>query len=284
MEKPVAVDPVGVRAIMETSEKADAFGVSVATGTQFRHMRSFIETYNRVQQGMIGEIRSARGYSLRGQLWYRLPEEGWSEMEAMLRDWVNSNCLSGDHIVEQHIHGLDVLFWFTGSLPTSVVAVGGRARRVTGDQYDYFSMDYEMENGIHIDSRCRQIDGCTNNISRWVVGTEGYTNCQDSIFSPDGEVLWKYEPQEGQEDNSPYVQEHIDLITAIRRGERINEAVTTAESTLAAIMARESAYTGLEVTWDELMQSDMRLGPTEYALGPVDIEAEIPVPGVQEEA
>jgi myo-inositol 2-dehydrogenase / D-chiro-inositol 1-dehydrogenase len=117
MEKPVAVDAVGSRSVMATAERADAFGLTVVAGTQFRHQRSFIETYNRVQDGAIGRIVAARAYSLRGQLWYRVPQPEWSEMEAMLRDWVNWNWLSGDFIVEQHIHGLDVLFWFTGRYP-----------------------------------------------------------------------------------------------------------------------------------------------------------------------
>jgi len=288
MEKPVAVDPVGVRSIMATAEKADAFGLCVATGTQFRHMKSFIENYNRVQDGAIGEIVAARGYSLRGQLWYKVPQPGWSQMEAQLRDWVNWNWLSGDHIVEQHIHGIDVLFWFTGAFPVKAVAVGGRARRVTGDQYDYFSNDWELDSGIHMVTVCRQIDGCTNNISRWVMGTKGYTNCEDTIFNHKGEVVWTYEPEKNQSgeniDNSPYVQEHIDLVMAIRTGNRINEAARTAKSTLGAIMARESAYTGLEVTWDELMKSDLRLGPTTYAMGPTGIEAKVPVPGIQKPA
>ncbi|GAB4109171.1 MAG: Gfo/Idh/MocA family oxidoreductase [Acidobacteriota bacterium] len=276
MEKPVAVDPVGVRSVIATAEKADAFGLCVVTGTQYRHQKSFIETFNRIQDGMIGDILAARGYSLRGQLWYREPRPEWSEMEAMLRDWVNWQWLSGDHIVEQHIHGIDVLFWFTGQFPTKAVAVGGRARRVTGDQYDFFANDWELESGIHMSTICRQIDGCTNNISRWVVGTKGYSNCENTIYGPGGEVVWKYE---GPNDNSPYVQEHVDLVTAIRQEKQINEAVVTAKSTLGAIMARESAYTGLEVSWNELMQSSQRLGPTEYSFGPVGLEPKAPVPG-----
>lgn len=282
MEKPVAVDPVGVRAVMETAERADALDLCVVTGTQFRHQKSFIETYNRVLDGAIGQVLAARGYSLRGQLWYKEPREEWTDMEDMLRDWVNWQWLSGDHIVEQHIHGLDVMFWFTEQHPVKGVAVGGRARRVTGDQYDFFSVDYELPNGGHINSMCRQVDGCTNNISRFVLGTEGYTNCQDTIYNYKNEVVWSYQ---GADDNSPYVQEHIDLITTIRNGEKVNEAAETAKSTLAAIMARDSAYTGLEVTWDELMSSNQRLGPTVYELGPVEgIPAEAPVPGIQEKA
>lgn len=292
LEKPLAVDPVGYKSILESSEKADALNLCVVTGTQFRHWNSVIETYNQVAQGAIGDIVSARGYSLRGQLWFKEPQPGWSEMEAMIRDWVNWNWLSGDHIVEQHIHGLDVMFWFIGEHPVKAVATGGRARRVTGDQYDFFAVDYETPSGIHINTTCRQIDGCTNNISRWVMGTKGYTDCSGQIFDLDGKVVWKYKAPPGSDlnngedystdDKPAIVQEHTDLVTAIRTGNRVNWAPITAESTLAAIMGRESAYTGLEVTKDELLKSNMRLGPEEYNMGKVGMKAEIPVPGVQE--
>ena len=281
MEKPVAVDPAGVRSILKTAEKADAYGVSIATGTQYRHQKSYIETYNRVAAGDIGDILAARAYSLRGQLWYKEPQEEWTEMEAMLRDWVNWNWLSGDHIVEQHIHGLDVINWFTGSRPDKAVGTGGRMRRVTGDQYDFFTVDYELESGIHFHTMCRQMDGCTNNISTFVVGSKGYTNCRDTVFSPSGEVIWKYE---GENDNSPYVQEHIDLITAIRADQHVNEAPLTAVSTMKAIMGRMSAYTGKEVTWQEAIGDQLRLGPQEYAMGPVGMERLVPVPGEQKQA
>lgn len=284
MEKPLGVDPVGVRSILDASEKADAFGLCVATGTQMRHWKGIIETYNRLQDGIIGEIVAARGYSLRGQLWFRHPQEELTDMENMLRDRVNWQWLSGDHLVEQHIHGIDALCWFTRQFPVKVVALGGRARRPTGDQYDFFSMDYELENGVHVHTMCRQIDGCANNISRYVIGTNGWTNCMDTIWGPNGEVVWQYPEEEKEKDNPAQIQEHIDLVTAIRTGKRINEAPQTAKSTLAAIMGRESAYTGLEVTWDELMNSDQRLGPTDYTMGPVNLKAEPPVPGIQEEA
>ncbi len=279
MEKPIAVDPVGVKSVLATGEKADALGVRIATGTQFRHQRSFIENYNRVMDGAIGEIVAARCYSLRSQLWYKTRQDGWSEMEAMLRDWVNWQWLSGDFIVEQHIHGIDVIAWFTGSEAVKANAMGGRARRVTGDQYDYFNVDYEMESGVHVHSLSRQIDGCTNNISRWIIGTKGISNCQDTIFDLAGNVVWKYEQQEGREDQSPYVQEHTDLITAIRTDQPLNEAADTANSTMMAILGREAAYSGLEVTREELMNSNQRLGPTEYAMEGAGIEPIVPVPG-----
>ncbi len=287
MEKPVAVDPVGARAIMAAAERADALGLKVATGTQRRHQRSYIETYNRVMDGAIGEIVAARCYWNQGQLWYKQRAAGWSDMEWMIRDWVNWTWLSGDHIVEQHIHNIDVINWFTNSHPVKAVGMGGRHRRVTGDQYDFFAVDFEMDNGVHVLSMCRQIDGCVNNVSEFIVGTKGSSNCANTIFGPDGSPVWTYKP-EGQEgsaggDNSPYVQEHIDLVTAIRQNKPLNEARNTAVSTLVAIMGRISAYTGRQVTWDEMMASDMRLGPSEYALGPSDlIKPVIPVPGTQQ--
>jgi predicted dehydrogenase len=284
MEKPLAVDPVGARSIMATAERADALGLKVVTGTQRRHQREYIETYNRVMDGAIGEIVAARCYWNQGQLWFKEPQKGQSDMEAMLRDWVNWIWLSGDHIVEQHIHNVDVINWFTNSHPVSAVGMGGRERRVTGDQYDYFSIDYTMENGVHVQSMCRQIDGCANNVSEFIVGTNGSSNCANKIFGPDGKLVWEYKEEEKAESESydaagPYVQEHIDLVTAIRTDTPINEAMNTAISTMTALMGRTSAYTGLEITWDEMMKSDSRLGPEEYKMGPMDMTPNVPVPG-----
>jgi myo-inositol 2-dehydrogenase / D-chiro-inositol 1-dehydrogenase len=287
MEKPVAVDPVGARSIMDSAERAKALGLKVATGTQRRHQRSYIETYNRIMDGAIGEIIAARCYWNQEQLWYKEREQNWSDMEWMIRDWVNWCWLSGDHIVEQHVHNVDVINWFTNSHPVRAVGMGGRSRRVTGDQYDFFSIDYELDSGVHVLSMCRQVDGCATNVSEFIVGTRGASNCADTIYGPDGEVAWKWEPEEPPQEGasydtvpgSAYDQEHVDLVTAIRRDTPLNEARNTAISTLVAIMGRISAYTGQETNWDQMMASDMRLGPTEYALGSVDIEPIVPVPG-----
>jgi len=292
MEKPLAVDPVGVKSVLETAERASALNLRVGTGTQYRHMGSYQETYNRVMDGAIGELRAARAYYLTGQLWYKEPQKEWSEMEAMIRDWVNWRWLSGDHIVEQFIHNMDNQLWFLGEKPVKAVGMGARMRRVTGDQYDFFSVDYEMESGLHLEAKCRQIDGCINNVSDFIVGTNGATNCRDTIYDLKGEIVWQYDQNkvtwgrqekgsiEGVEmDNNPYVQEHIDLITAIREEKPYNRALDTATSTLAAIMGREAAYTGREITWDEMVNSDMDLGPKEMVLGKVGFKAEVPVPG-----
>ena len=286
MEKPVCVDPVGARSIMETAEKATALNLKVATGTQRRHQKNYIETYNRIMDGAIGQITAARAYWNQSQLWFKERQKGWSDMEWMIRDWVNWGWLSGDHIVEQHVHNVDVINWFTNSHPVNAVGMGARARRVTGDQYDFFAVDYEMENGIHMMSMCRQVDGCENNVSEYIVGTKGSSNCSDTIYDLDGNIVWKYEPAKDEagndKDTSPYVQEHIDLVTCIREDKPINEAENTAISTLTAVMGRTSAYTGKKVTWDEMMASDTTLGPDEMKLGSYPElvkDAAPPVPG-----
>ncbi|NOZ57226.1 MAG: Gfo/Idh/MocA family oxidoreductase [Calditrichaeota bacterium] len=275
MEKPVAVDPVGARSIIDTATKARALGLSVVTGTQRRHQREYIATFKRILDGAIGDIVAARAYWLGGQVWYRERKPGWSDMEYMIRDWVNWRWLSGDHIVEQNVHNIDVINWFLGDHPVKAIGFGARMRRVTGDQYDFFSVDFVYNDEIHLHDMARQINGCANNVSEWVIGTKGYANCRGTIYKPDGTVAWQYE---GVKIN-PYVQEHIDLVTSIRTEKPFVEAENTAISTLTAILGREAAYTGKEITWDEIWASNMRLGPMEYAMGPVDIEVKIPVPG-----
>jgi predicted dehydrogenase len=234
----------------------------------------------------MGDIVAGNCYWNQSQLWYRNPNPDWTEMEFMIRDWVNWCWLSGDHIVEQHVHNIDVVSWFTGKFPVSAVAFGSRQRRVTGDQYDNFSVDFIYEGDLHVHSMCRQINGSSNNVSEFLKGTKGYTNCVNTIYNPDGTVQWAYEYPAGADGKpsrnvkiSPYDQEHIDMVTAIRNNEPINEAEATAKSTLAGIMGRISAYTGGEVTWEEMLGSDLVLGPPELKLGKVDMKFEVPVPG-----
>lgn len=207
-------------------------------------------------------------------------------MEAMIRDWVNWTWLSGDHIVEQHVHNIDVVNWFFEKHPVKAVGFGGRHRRPTGDQYDFFSVDFSFDDNRHMHSMCRQIDGCVNNVSELIFGTKGYSNAQNKIWDYDGNLLWEYQyplGDDGEPTNrvavSPYDQEHIDLVTAIRNGEYINESQNVAQSVMTAMMGRISAYTGREVTWEEMMESSLKLGPEELEWGPVDIPAVPPTPG-----
>lgn len=286
MEKPVAVDPVGARSIIAASKKAEAIGLCVGTGTQRRHQRDYVATFKQIYEGAIGKIVSANCYWNQSQLWYRTRQKEWTEMEYMIRDWVNWTWLSGDHIVEQHVHNIDVINWFAEGHPVKAVGFGGRHRRVTGNQFDFFSVDFEYADGFRVHSMCRQINGCVNNVSEFVRGTEGYSNCRNTIYNPDGTVKWQYEYPKNEEGKStgnvkvsPYDQEHIDLVTAIRTNKPYTEAENTAISTMAAIMGRISAYTGQEVTWESAMASDLTLGPKEYAMGAVDVPKDVPVPG-----
>jgi len=291
MEKPVAVDPVGARAIMAASKQAEAAGLCVVTGTQRRHQWSYNNLYARVQAGMIGDIVSTNVYWNMSKLWHKEQMTGWTEMEYMIRDWVNWTWLSGDHIVEQHVHNIDVSNWFVGKTPVEAVGMGSRLRRPTGDCYDNFSVDFIYDKQVHMGSMCRQINDCANSVSEHITGTKGIMIAGDGrqhLFDNEANVLYEYTSPVDAEgkalQNDPYVQEHIDLVAAIRTGNQIVEAEETAKSNLTAIMGRESAYTGKKVTWEEMMGSGMKLGPeSEIKLGPVDMNKIPPIAGTAPE-
>jgi myo-inositol 2-dehydrogenase / D-chiro-inositol 1-dehydrogenase len=275
MEKPIAVDPVGARSVMVSAARAKEKGLCIISGTIRRVQKDFVETWRRVANGEIGEIVSAHITRNGGSLWVIQRQPGWTDMEYMLRNWANFCWLSGDHIVEQFIHEVDVMNWYLGKIPVKAMGWGGRQRRVTGDQYDFFSIEYVYDNGMHTHCAARQITGCSNLTEQFIVGTKGFANARGMIYNLKGEEIWKYpQPEEGSTDETwkvtdPYVQEHINLITGIRRGNAISDAEAQINSTLITIMGRISAYTGKDVTWEEVMNSDLYLGPKTYEFGPV---------------
>jgi predicted dehydrogenase len=286
MEKPVAVDSTGIRSMITTARKAAAIGLNVVTGTQRRHQEDYIETFKQVSNGAIGRITSAKAFWNQEHVWFRTREPGWNDMEYMIRNWNNFCWLCGDHILDTHVHNIDVINWFMGKHPERAIGYGGRHRRVTGDQYDFFSVDFDYGNGISSHSMCRQIDSCANGTGELIMGTEGYTNCVNTIWDLDGKVKWKFEYPKDENGNPgtsitipPYVQEHMHLVYAIRTGNYVNEGEQTALSTLTAIMGRTAAYTGRLITWDEILKSDMELGPSKIEFGPVDMVFDTPVPG-----
>lgn len=284
LEKPIAVDAKGYRQIMATAKQAEAKGLSVVTGTQRHHQRPYVESFKRIQEGMIGEITGGNVYWNQGMLWYRERQQGWSDMEWMIRDWVNWKWLSGDHIVEQHVHNIDVFNWMIGKHPIKATGFGSRQRRVTGDQYDNFSIDFEYENGVHLHSMSRQIDGCSNNVSEYVRGTKGYWSSSDfAIRDLQGNVLWQFdaEAEKAQyKQTNPYVLEHVDWVNHIRKGEAYVEAGECGISSLCGVMGREAAYTGKTITWDEISASDLDYLPEKLELGKMDMSKYIvPVPG-----
>lgn len=287
IEKPCAVDPVGARQMLVLGKQASQKGLSVISGTIRRSQKDCIETYRRVAGGAIGDIVSAHVSRLGGALWFIQRRPEWNDMEYIMRNWVNFCWTSGDHIVEQFIHEIDMMSWFLGDKkPLRAEATGGRQRRVTGDMYDFFSVEYLYDNGHRAHCTTRQIGGCDYNFAVMVYGTKGYTNCFDTIFNLDGSVAWKYpHPKPEDADQSmavpdPYVQELIRLVTAIRTNKPVNDTEQHVQSTLMAMMGRESAYTGKFVTWDQIMASNMKLGPDTFAFGPYpDLKEEIPLAG-----
>jgi predicted dehydrogenase len=255
MEKPVAVCPAGVRMIIEAGEKAKQKGLAVVAGTQRRHDFGYRETIKRIHEGAIGRIVAGYCYWNQGGLWAVPKQEGWSDTEWQIRNWLYFTWLSGDHIVEQHIHNIDVINWVLGTHPVRALAMGGRQVRTDplyGHIYDHFAVEFEYPGGIRVLSMCRQIDNCANFVGERVVGTEGVADPSGWI---QGKTEWRYE---GVRTN-PYMQEHVHLIQSIRKGEPLNEARQVAESTLSAIMGRMSAYTGKEVTWEQAMNSQLNL-------------------------
>jgi predicted dehydrogenase len=200
-------------------------------------------------------------------------------MEWQIRNWLYFTWLSGDHIVEQHVHNLDAINWVMGAHPVRAVGMGGRQVRTSpayGNIFDHFAIDYEYPTGVHCMSMCRQIPGCQNDVSEAAVGTKGRwgTSQGHRIEGPDP---WRWR---GRETN-PYIQEHIDLIASIRNGQPLNELRTVAESTLTAIMGRMSAYTGKAVTWEEALNSKQNLLPEKLAFGPLAVQP-VAVPGQTE--
>jgi len=286
MEKPIAVDPVGARSVMVSSERAKQSGLSMVSGTIRRKQKDFMETQRRVANGEIGDIVSAHIIRNGGSLWVIKRKPGWSDMEYMLRNWANFCWLSGDHIVEQFIHEIDVMNWYLGKIPVKAIAWGGRQRRVTGDQYDFFSVEYVYDNGMQTHCAARQITGCSNQTKQLITCTNGYADARGTLYNLKGEEIWKYPyPADGAPDQTwkvkdPYVQEHINMVTGIRTGNIVNDAEDQINSTLITIMARMSAYTGKDVTWEEVMNSDLYLGPKSYAFGRVPgIPETVPVIG-----
>ncbi len=285
LEKPICVDSKGYRTIMATAKQAEAKGLSVVCGTQRHHQRPYVEAFQKIQEGMIGEITGGNVYWNGGMLWYKEREKGWSDMEWMIRDWVNWEWLSGDHIVEQHVHNIDVFNWMIGyKHPIKATAFGSRQRRITGDQYDNFSVDFVYENGVHLHSMCRQIDGCSNNVSETVRGTKGYWKSEDdAIYDYNGNVLWKFDYEASRakfSQENPYVLEHVDWVNHIRSGEAYVEAGECGMSSLCAVMGREAAYTGATTEWDDISAADMDLTPEKLEMGKMDMSKyKVHVPG-----
>ena len=269
-EKPFGTDPVGVRRFMAAARRSEELKLTVVSGAQRRFNREYVETVDKIKNGVIGDVTAAYAYWIGGpviQQKGRDPKLG--EMEWHHRNWYSNLWLCGDQVVEQHLHNIDVICWLMGTHPLSVVASGGVAWRprdeVHGNIYDHISADFVFANGVRMSSYCRQYPaGLYRNVSELVIGTKGRSNCHDL----------------GTKGEYDYVAEHIALVKSIRGdGPYINHAMAVAESTMACIMARESAYSGLEITWDMIMESKLDLMPNAAGYNEKLEVPPLPVPG-----
>lgn len=273
-EKPVAVDAPGVREVFRASDEAKAKGLAIIAGTQRRHDIAYRHAMERIHSGAIGEIVAAYCYWNQGGLWMNPRKPEWTDMEWQLRNWLYFTWLSGDHIVEQHVHNLDVVNWAMQAHPVKAVGVGGRQVRTDpayGHIYDHFAIEFEYANGVRVLSMCRQQDGTASRVAEHIVGTKGTSNANTYIS---GESAWRFE---GDRPN-PYVEEHKRLFEGIRGGALLNEGRQVAESTMTAILGREAAYTGQEVTWEQALNSEQRIAPAKLEFGPLPVP-EVAMPG-----
>ena len=275
MEKPVAVDPVGIRSVIASSELAATKGLAIVAGTQRRHQTRYLEVMKRIHEGAIGDVVGGQCYWNQGGLWVIKKTPQMTEMEWQCRNWLYFSWTSGDHIVEQHVHNIDVMNWAFRATPVKVMGMGGRQVRTApeyGNIFDHFAVEFEYPNGARVMSMCRQIEGCSDRVEEKIVGAKGSAMGYGEIS---GANAWKFQ---GDEPN-PYVVEHADLIASIRSGKPLNEGKRIAESTLCAIMGRMSAYTGRAISWDWAMNaSKLDLSPAKYEFGPNAVDP-VAVPG-----
>jgi predicted dehydrogenase len=270
-EKPFGTDPVGVRRFMDAAKKSVDMKLTVMSGAQRRFQKPYMEAVDNIKSGGIGDVLSAYAH------WVGTPviqqpngrDPKWGDMTWQHRNWYSFVWICGDQIVEQHLHNIDVVNWVMGTHPVRVVATGGAIWRprteVYGNIYDHISSDFEYANGVRMSSYCRQFPrGLHTNISELVVGTKGRF---DSTKLARPEI-------------NPYVAEHTAMAASIRGdGPYINHAMPVAESTMTCIMARESAYTGEAITWEQIMKSQLDLQPKSFSYDEKMEVPPLPVPG-----
>ncbi len=277
IEKPIAVDVPGVLSVQKTCEIAKQKGLAVVSGLCWRYDRGVLATMQQIQDGAIGDIIAIESSYNSSTLWHRGDKPEWSRMEYQLRNWVYHNWLSGDQIVEQAIHSLDKTAWLLGDAsPVEAVGIGGRQQRTEekyGNVFDHHVVTYRYANGVPVYFTCRQQDNCTTHVDELVLGTKG--KAQILKHRIDGETKWRYREKKP----SMYVEEHSALFKSIRNGTPINNGHYMNNSTMIAIMGRMCTYTGQELTWEQVIASEERLGPETY--GWTDLpEDEVAIPGV----
>ncbi len=269
MEKPVASDAAGVRRVLAAAEEAKKKNLKVGVGLQRHHQAGYLETVKRLHDGQIGDITSMKAYWNGNRPWQKKRADlekqygrQLTEMEYQMRNWYYFTWICGDHIVEQHIHNLDVINWVKNGYPVKARAMGGReisnGGSDDGEIFDHFACEFDYEDGSTCYSYCRHQPGCWNSVSEHVVGTKGKADVGgNKIF---GAEQWRFK-SEGAKD--PYQQEHDDLFAAIRNNKEYSEAENGAKSTMTAILGRMAAYSGKELEWKTALESKIELLPKE---------------------
>jgi len=279
VEKPVAVDAPGVRAVLASIDEARSKGLSLVSGLCWRYHNPRRETIQRVRDGAIGKVVAIETTYNSDGVWEpkRRRDEVQSEMEYQMRNWYYYDWLSGDHIVEQAVHAIDTMAWAMGDEPpVKCWGSGGRAVRTEpryGNIFDHFSVVYEYADGARGYHNCRHWTGTERQVKDYVLGSKG--TCDVFGHKIAGESPWRYKGP----NNPMYQAEHDALFASVRAGKAINDGLYAARSTLLGIMGRTAAYTGGVITWDAAMNSTQELVPKEFAWGDAPTRP-VPKPGV----
>ncbi len=249
MEKPCCVDAPGFRSLMETNKLADEKSLKVAVGLQRRHSKEYVKPVKAIQDGSLGDITLFRAYWNGGPIWIRKRQPGQSEMEYQMRNWYHFVWLCGDHICEQHVHNLDICNWVKGDHPVKANGMGSchcRDNRGVGQIYDNHFVEFTYKDGTKLYSQCRQQPNTWSAVTQFIHGTKGV----------------KELPTNGSDG---YVQEHVDLINAIRKNEKLNDGWFGATSTFTAVLGRMATYSGAEVNWDDAVAKGPDEMPKKFA-------------------
>lgn len=291
MEKPLATDSPGIRKVLEAARLADQKKLNVVVGLQRRYQVNYLKTLEQLQAGAIGTIRSGQVYWNNDGVWVRPREAGQSELEYQMRNWYYFNWICGDHILEQHIHNIDVANWFIGQYPASAQGMGGRQVRTGpdhGEIFDHHFVEYTYPGGAVVASQCRHQPNTMSRVGEMFQGTLGAVETNDAgvarLFDLEGKETATISNPEG---HNPYQEEHNRLFASIRAGGQINDAYHGAYSTLTAIMGRMATYSGQVVTWEQALNSNLQIMPETVdwntvppSLPDADGKYPIPAPGV----
>lgn len=220
-----------------------------------------------VHDGKIGDITSAQAYWNSAGVWVRPRVAGQTEMEYQMRNWYYFNWLCGDHINEQHIHNIDVINWAKQATPVSAQGMGGRQVRTGkeyGEIYDHHYVEFTYADGSIMNSQCRHIKNCWDEVNEKLTGTKGTVDFgEGSVMGYNGKSILKYDDKN---DPNPYQVEHDMLFDAIAKGEyKFDNAEYGATSTMTAILGRMATYSGKMIKWDEALNSKISIMPKEYA-------------------